>query len=44
MWEKPAPGYLSGNKTQDIDALSERLTELKIPHNLSEYALDIKLF
>lgn len=44
FWEKPDPGYLCGYKTQDIKKLSERLIELEIPHNLSQYCLDIKLF
>lgn len=35
---------LFGFKTQDVDALSERLCELSIEHNISEHCLDIKLF
>ncbi|MCP4414541.1 MAG: hypothetical protein GY808_18455 [Gammaproteobacteria bacterium] len=36
--------YVQGFKTQDLEALSNKLTDSEIPHTLSELVLEIKCY
>jgi len=44
-WESfSSPTFQSGHKEQALDALSRRLRERRIPHQLSDLLLEVKLF
>jgi hypothetical protein len=43
-WETTEGGYKSGEKTQDLDRLSQELTAAGIKHRLTELVLEIKLY
>jgi hypothetical protein len=45
IWESSGGAtYSSGNKVQNIQALSIRLTSENIPHRLTNFALEVKVF
>lgn len=44
-WDRFGEGvYVSGHHIQDIDGVSELLTKNGIPHRLTIYALEVKLY
>ena len=44
FWDTTEGGYKSGEKTQDLDRLSQELTTAGIKHRLTELVLEIKLY
>ena len=43
-WERTAPQFTHGTKTQSIELLSKDLTIARIPHRVTELVLEVKLY